>query len=155
MMKIWMVRYIHDCCNFLSLSLSRPPSPPPSLSEDVNGREEVGDEEDWHSESESVGSLAGDNEGAPQDEVGLIDSRDDIPEEEFLKMISDDITTGSHDSPVRSHVLTEELRDLRMGSRDDRNLVALILTPTRELALQVTRHICDAARYTGIQVYCV
>ena len=52
----------------------------------------------------------------------------------------DDVTKSSHD-----------LSDVTKGSHDHK-LLALILTPTRELALQVKSHICDVAKYTGIKV---
>ena len=121
-------------------------------------------------------SLLGDNEGAG--EMGLVTSLDDIPEEEFLKMIGDDVIAGSHDlgdvtnqsedvtksgnmsdsdDELASHDLDDvtksshDLNDVTKGSHDHK-LLALILTPTRELALQVKSHICDAAKYTGIKV---
>ena len=121
-------------------------------------------------------SLLGDNEGAG--EMGLVASLDDIPEEEFLKMIGDDVIAGSHDlddvtnqsedvtkscimsnsdNDFGSHDLDDvtksshDLSDVTKGSHDHK-LLALILTPTRELALQVKSHICDAAKYTGIKV---
>ena len=42
-------------------------------------------------------------------------------------------------------------------STDDspRPLLGLILTPTRELAIQVNNHIKDVAKYTNIKVYTV
>ena len=116
-------------------------------------------------------SLLGDNEGAG--EMGLVTSLDDIPEEEFLKMIGDDVIAGSHDlgdvtnqsedvtksgnmSNSDDELASHDLDDVTKGSHDHK-LLALILTPTRELALQVKAHICDAAKYTGIKVmmlYC-
>ena len=38
------------------------------------------------------------------------------------------------------------------SKRRDSPLYALVLTPTRELAIQVKDHIVAAAKYTGIQV---
>ena len=113
-------------------------------------------EQDLHTESES--SLASDDEGAVQDGVGLVNSLDNIPEDTFMKMIYGDVTAGScdltrNDINDRTHDITGGSCDPMIGSHDQGGLIALILTPTRELALQVQRHICAAAKYTNIQVY--
>ena len=111
-------------------------------------------EQDLHTESESL--LASDDEGAVQDGVGLVNSLDNIPEDTFMKMISGDVTAGSCDL-TRNDIndITGGSCDPIIGSHDQGGLIALILTPTRELALQVQRHICAAAKYTNIQVYTV
>ena len=100
------------------------------------------------------------DEGASIRERGLVLSLDNIPEDEFLKMIAgNDVTTGSPDPDSRSRDIIRGSRDncddVIGGSHDvsrDQGLVALILTPTRELSLQIRCHIMDAAKYTGIKV---
>ena len=47
---------------------------------------------------------------------------------------------------VKLIVLQEDGRDIQRWP------VALIMEPTRELAMQVHKHLTKAARYTGIQV---
>lgn len=75
-----------------------------------------------------------------EEEVGLVYSKDDIPDDVFERMIR-----GS----VRK--VKEEI-DNGDKERDGRGLVALVLAPTRELALQVKDHISTAAKYTDIMV---
>ena len=122
--------------------------------------EEENDEEDGQSESESETSLGDNNEGAPNNERGLVTSLDNIPEDVFLKMIDDDVTitssekhtptSNSHDDIIEgSHDPSD---DVTVESHDQARLLALILTPTRELALQIQHHIQDAAKYIGIKV---
>ena len=137
---------------------------------DYADESEVTESRDGDSESES---LVGDNEGAKG--TGLVATLDNIPEDEFLKMIGDDITAGSHDSDdviehsddittsdVSNNHSRHDLNDVTKESHDlndvtkgshDQGLLALILAPTRELALQVQSHIRNAAKYTGIKVY--
>ena len=47
---------------------------------------------------------------------------------------------------------SEEPAPKSSGSHEDTPLYALVLTPTRELAIQVKEHIDNAAKYTGIKV---
>ena len=129
-----------------------------------DGEEEEGEEEskDVHFETESGRSLEADDEGASTKKRGLVSCLDDIPEEKFMKMISG---SGSPEpTHFRSHDGSHDLGgDVTAESHDgsrDLGMLALILTPTRELALQIRRHIRDAAEYTGIEVsvqysYCV
>ena len=111
--------------------------------------------------------------------LGLVAYRDDIPEKEFEAMLSgNDIITVSHDPSsdviAKSHdpssdVITKShdpSSDVITKSHDPRahgthgdvatsysgKFIALILAPTRELALQVHSHIKAAAKYTGIKV---
>ena len=46
----------------------------------------------------------------------------------------------------------EEETDPKSITDETRPLLALILTPTRELAIQVSNHIKAASKYTDIQV---
>ena len=100
-------------------------------------------------------------------ETGLVTTIDDIPEDEFLKMLGDDVMAGSHDHNVTDDDVTSQYNvkesndpidivadsdDVIVQSHDQGKLLALILTPTRELALQVQAHITAAAKYTGIRV---
>ena len=119
-------------------------------------------------ESESSSDDDG-NEGVHVGEKGLVFSLDNIPEDEFMKMISDSGSTSdfrSHDPHSESHDFqpddvtikndkSHDLCDVMGRSCDlshDRGLLALILTPTRELALQIKHHITAAAKYTSIEV---
>ena len=60
---------------------------------------------------------------------------------------SHDIKTQSHDIKAQSH----DVKYLRQMSGS--KLVALILAPTRELAIQVHDHLTAAAKYTNIKVH--
>ena len=111
-------------------------------------------------------------------DTGLIGFKDDIPDEEFQKMMageldpweSDDDTTAndmegqsseasksecqSHDIKTKSHDSAQDQEGKRScggGSGDD-GLIALILAPTRELAIQVHDHLTAVAKYTDIKV---
>ena len=82
--------------------------------------------------------------------LGLVTYRDNIPDDEFEMMLrgggSHDLTVDPSTDDAPAAVGTRSLADY-CG-----RLVALILTPTRELALQVHSHIRAAAKYTGIKV---
>ena len=130
--------------------------------EEEDGEEDGEEEEDDRFETESGGSLEADDEGASPKKRGLVSCLDDIPEEKFMKMISG---SGSPEpTHFRSHDGSHDLGgDVTAESHDgsrDLGMLALILTPTRELALQIRHHIRDVAKYTGIEVsvqysYCV
>lgn len=72
----------------------------------------------------------------------LIYCEDDIPDEMFKSMIEESSVEPSTDSSEASAT----------GKYRNGSLVALILMPTRELALQVVEHIKAAAYYTNIKV---
>ena len=141
-------------------------------SEEEEEREEEGEEDEEEKEEEGGRRMAG---------PGLVTSMDDIPDEEFLKMLGDDdvthrshdqlelyVTDESHDTDDTAPPASEstdsknrnkshDLDDITSKSCDQdssssRKLLSLILAPTRELALQVQTHIKNAAKYTGIKV---
>ena len=68
-----------------------------------------------------------------EDGCRLVSYRDHIPDEEFQLML--------HPLSHAAHTHTS-----------NRPLTALILTPTRELALQIKTHIDAAAKYTDVMV---
>lgn len=92
--------------------------------------------------------------------LGLVSYRDNIPEEEFQKMLRGeilpwDIIKEEDDKQITNISGSTTMKDDSHGSRDlsnDNKLIALILTPTRELALQVQSHIKAVAKYTKIKV---
>ncbi|CAI8057130.1 ATP-dependent RNA helicase DDX24, partial [Geodia barretti] len=125
--------------------------------QDENDDDEEDHEREGQSESETESSLGDNNEGASVEERGLVTSLDNIPEDVFLKMITDNdvtITSSETRSPTSnsrdegSHDPCDDVTE----SHDQAKLLALILTPTRELALQIQHHIRAAAKYTGIKV---
>ena len=83
--------------------------------------------------------------------LGLVTYRDNIPDDEFEMMLRG----RSHDHPVdpgnelHPAPVTVSVRSLPGYCG---RLAALVLAPTRELALQVHSHIRAAAKYTGIKV---
>lgn len=117
----------------------------------------------------SDGSLEGGSEGSTDAmDVGLVGVKDEIPDEEFEKMISGELDPwGSHDQASMSHD-----KDDRNGTEDQshdikdksharsdherregiNNLIALILAPTRELAIQVHDHLVAVAKHTRVKV---
>ena len=97
--------------------------------------------------------------------LGLVTFRDNISEEEFQKMLKGEIlpwdSVGGEDegTPGLSGGATSvegASHGIKDKSHDDvssgNKLIALILTPTRELALQVQLHIKAVAKYTEIKV---
>ena len=112
------------------------------------------------------------SKGKAKMDTGLVGFKDDIPEEEFQKMIAgeldpwesggegvksrDDGGTKKHGSEVNESVRLES-HDIKAESHDsecDNGLIALILAPTRELAIQVHDHLTAVARKTDIKVQC-
>ena len=103
--------------------------------DDGEGEEEREEEEEEdEDEEEEEGQEEEEEEKKNQEGLGLVTYRDCIPDEEFQKMLEQPCVTESADVP------------------GGEGMTALILTPTRELALQVHCHIKAAAKYTGIQV---
>lgn len=107
--------------------------------------------------------------------IGLVGFKDDIPDEEFERMIAgeldpweshdetavvshDDNKVQCNDDNKRSHDIKrksrDSLQDQREISHDSvRKLIALILAPTRELAIQVHDHLTAVAKHTNIKVH--
>ncbi|KAI4469398.1 atp-dependent rna helicase rhle-related [Holotrichia oblita] len=54
--------------------------------------------------------------------------------------------------PILHGILESKVKSLSNGNDDKRPLYALILTPTRELAMQVTQHLKKLAKYTDIKI---
>lgn len=116
-----------------------------------------------------------------EDGLGLIGFQDNIPDEVFEKMIAGEldpwetheVSAMSHDTTDKSHVNDNDKQDDEISNggiqshdiktqshdiKDQRQvsggkLVALILAPTRELAIQVHDHLTAAAKYTKIKVH--
>lgn len=76
-----------------------------------------------------------DNAGDDTEQRGLVTYQDNIPDDIFQRMI------GGEQPQIDHHIA-----DTIPG------LIALVLTPTRELALQVKSHIEAAAKFTNIKV---
>lgn len=54
--------------------------------------------------------------------------------------------------PLLHHIMERKERMLESSGVSSMPLQALVLTPTRELAMQVTRHIQDVAKYTNVRI---
>ena len=140
--------------------------------EGEEGNEEEGEEEEEeeldsedHSELEESGfELMEEQSGGEGEDnvgVGLVDYRDNISDEDFEKMLAGTLSPWgevdlSHDRAGESHdhdditTRSHDLADDKHGYNG--KLIALILTPTRELALQVHSHITAAVKYTSVKV---
>ena len=110
--------------------------------------------------------------GKAKMDIGLVGFKDDIPEEEFQKMIAGELDpwesgserVKSHDGGDAKKRGSEEVNkrecleshDIKTESHDSGygdGLIALILAPTRELAIQVRDHLTAVARKTDIKVH--
>ena len=89
------------------------------------------DDEEFLAKRKKVFDETGDN----TEQRGLVTYQDNIPDDIFQRMI------GREQLQIDYHIV-----DTVPG------LIALILTPTRELALQVKSHIEAAAKFTNIKV---
>ena len=113
-------------------------------------------------EEQSGGEGEGDMGGGVGGGVGLLGYRDNISDEDFEKMLagtlspwgevdqSHDYAGGSHDHGDITSISHDPTPDKHVGYNG--KLIALVLTPTRELALQVHSHITAAVKYTSIKV---
>ena len=125
--------------------------------------EEEFDSED-HSELEESGfELMEEQSGEGEDNVGvgLVDYRDNISDEDFEKMLAGTLSPWGEVDQSPDHVGgSHDHDDITPRSHDhdhkhigyNGKLIALILTPTRELALQVHLHITAAVKYTSVKV---
>ena len=110
----------------------------------------LGSEEDLETEQESDDSDDTRNiSSKPQGE--LVTVRDNIPDEEFQKMLynqghTQDLLNGSRDITVKSGDSMTRSCDGVVGP------TALILAPTRELAMQIKAHLTAVAKHTSIKV---
>lgn len=89
--------------------------------------------------------LATIREGKRSRKLGCVHVEDDITDDTFLKMIGKGATEQSDDKMVD---LVDEILQRKKGE----GLAALIITPTRELALQVKDHIAAISKHTDIKV---
>lgn len=80
----------------------------------------------------------------------LVYCEDDIPDDVFKSMLSERSTHSKKAKAAVNEGVSVSSRR-RKGSSNG-SLVALILMPTRELALQVVEHIKAAAYFTDIKV---
>ena len=63
--------------------------------------------------------------------------------------------SNQDDEPVKDAPITEEKNESLISDKAKKPFLALIMTPTRELALQVTNHLKQAAKHTSVEVlYC-
>ncbi|KAK2167677.1 hypothetical protein LSH36_25g03069 [Paralvinella palmiformis] len=85
------------------------------------------------------------------DKSDTTDSEDDASESEGDNTESEDDTTVSEENSKESEENDTEC-EKKPTTDTLKPLYALILTPTRELALQVKDHLMIAAKYTGIKV---
>ena len=113
------------------------------------------------------GSFKG-SKGKAKMDAGLVGFKDDIPDEEFQKMIAGDLDPWESDvEKTKSHNSTKkhcskasksecQSPDIKAESHDSGHgggLIALILAPTRELAIQVHDHLTAVAKFTDIKVH--
>ena len=82
-------------------------------------------------------------------QLGCVHFEDDIPEEAFQTMLQQ---TG--DIPAMEAGEIVDLEDVMLQREKGEGLGALIITPTRELALQVKSHISAVCKYTKVKVQC-
>lgn len=121
--------------------------------------------------SAAEGSSRG-SKGKAKMNTGLVGFKDNIPDEEFQRMIAgeldpwetdgekaksrDDKKKHSSETNKSGQRVCLESHDIKDGSHDSGRgggLVALILAPTRELAIQVHDHLTAVAKHTDIKVH--
>ena len=98
-------------------------------------KEEILYQDDFDDEFLAKRKKLFDNAGDDTEQRGLVTYQDNIPDDIFQRMIG-----GEH--PQIDHHIVDTVP----------GLIALVLTPTRELALQVKSHIEAAAKFTNIKV---
>jgi len=78
--------------------------------------------------------------------LGCVYYEDDIPEETFQQILPQSRVVPPIDDDI------VDLEDVMLQREKGEGLIALIITPTRELALQVKDHISAVCKYTRIKV---
>lgn len=123
-----------------------------TISDDFD--KEIVDEEyeSGESEHENESGSEDDDEIKPttMKKPKLVYCEDDIPDDVFKSMLSEGSTHSKKAKAAANEGVSVSSRR-RKGSSNG-SLVALILMPTRELALQVVEHIKAAAYFTDIKV---
>lgn len=89
------------------------------------------------------------------DGIGLVMEVDDISDAEFWKMVRPFVNPVSEPETLDCLPLKEDVTTEKESDSVEGELIALILAPTRELALQVQAHLSAASKYTGIGVCAV
>lgn len=89
-----------------------------------------------------------DDEESDHDKIGLLDSNDFIPDDIFKESLQ----TGKRVSELLAERASKQDQESSSTTDSDGGMVGLILTPTRELAMQIKTHIDAVAKYTGIKV---
>ena len=92
--------------------------------------------------------LAAIRDGKKSRKLGCVYVEDDIADDAFMKMMHQDgeeVIEQNNDKVV-------DLGDVMLQKDKGAGLVALIITPTRELALQVKDHIVTISKHTDIKV---
>ena len=92
--------------------------------------------------------LGGGKETSSLSDSALVVVRDNIPEEEFLKVLKMEMGPGLAGNRFLGGKEEED------DAQSSRGPVAIVLAPTRELAMQIHSHITAVAKHTGIKVTC-
>ncbi len=110
-------------------------------------------EEDANEEDDSISISDSQEEEEPQEDTGLVEVRDNIPDQEFLAAMK----TGVHKGLGKTHIPMSKtaLPEDPGISVQPEGPVAIILVPTRELAMQIHSHITAVSKYTKVQVRCI
>lgn len=92
--------------------------------------------------------LAAIRDGKRSKKLDCVYVEDDITDDAFMKMIHQDEKEATKQCNDKVVDLVDEMLQREKGE----GLAALIVTPTRELALQVKDHITAVSKYTDIKV---
>ena len=92
--------------------------------------------------------LAAIRDGKRSKKLGCVYVEDDIADDAFMKMMHQDAKETTEQCNDKVVDLVDEILQREKGE----GLAALIITPTRELALQVKDHIAAVSKYTDIKV---
>ena len=120
----------------------------------------VGDGGDWEGVSSEEEAGMSDRVGVA-DDAKLITVRDCIPDDEFEAMLTvkpgkatpmGGASDAEHPQVGQPPAAASAMETDAHPPQKRRGLVALILAPTRELAMQIHMHMTQVAKYTGVQV---